>query len=319
MHQANISQVVYRHLYPRPRQNDPSSFSSHVTRNLVPEVRVETATFYGALDCLEAQYPGLNYTYPPHRRRLGRFPWHRRLFRAFDELGLTDSEILSICQWEGTKSAKDKYERDAGQIIVDTTLDDIPLATPPGSPKAEFYTPSPLLQAEGTRTTQIIEDVMRHTSHGSMYNDLDDSAEEESDMEDMATLPRIESIGDELNRQLRAAAEARMRGDNVVLDEQWEQWLKEALERNGAPSESLRARFQQNYENTVSRFSTPGSASFDSSRHLMAAATAAAAVAASSSRSSGLTDDDTLNNPVTAGAVNVNMTPTAAPSGTSQC
>lgn len=41
------------------------------------------------------------------------------------------------------------------------------------------------------------------------------------------------SHGDSLNAHLRSVAEARVSGSSsIVLDEQWEQWLKEAIERN---------------------------------------------------------------------------------------
>ena len=46
--------------------------------------------------------------------RLGRFPHHRKLFRAFDDLGLTYGEIQDFCCWEGTKWARERYEKDEG-------------------------------------------------------------------------------------------------------------------------------------------------------------------------------------------------------------
>ena len=236
MRQPNIAQIVYEELFPCPRPNDPTSFSSHVTRNLVPEVRIETATFYGALDCIEAQYPGLDYACSPHRRRLSRFQWHRRLFRAFDKLGLTRDEIHSICQWEGTKSAKDKYERDAGQEIRNTTMDGIAVASRPSSPRAYFPQP----KAHVRRYEGIVYDVMRHRHGGlSQHNDSDEEGSVEEDISDPT---QIESVGVELNRRLLAAAEARARGDDVVLDEQWEQWMKDMLERNAVLPPHLRAQ-----------------------------------------------------------------------------
>lgn len=83
------------------------------------------ATFYGDLNSAEARYPGLNYCYPPHRMRLGRFKHHRRLFDAFDQLGLTYNEIQDFCCWEGTKWARERYEKDEGVKVVDTTGDDV--------------------------------------------------------------------------------------------------------------------------------------------------------------------------------------------------
>jgi len=52
---------------------------------------------------------------------------------------------------------------------------------------------------------------------------------DESDME-------IESVGVELNERLRAAAALREAGNaTTVMDEEWEQWLKEAAESGGIP------------------------------------------------------------------------------------
>ncbi|KAF2170173.1 hypothetical protein M409DRAFT_51923 [Zasmidium cellare ATCC 36951] len=123
--QVPLAHLLYNHLYPHPTPNDPPSFSAHLARNLVPEVRIEVATFYGDLNSAEARYPGLNYCHPPHRMRLGRFKHHKRLFDAFDDLGLTYNEIQDFCCWEGTKWARERYEKDEGVKVVDTTGDEI--------------------------------------------------------------------------------------------------------------------------------------------------------------------------------------------------
>jgi len=203
MHKPSLTYLVYKTLFPRPTAKDPPSFAQHVTRNIVPEVRLETTNFYGALDCVEAQYPGLDYSYSPHRQRLWRFPWHRKLLRAFDELGLTSSEINTICQWEGTLSAKEKYEKDAGRKIRDTTMDCVASADIRRKPVAYFH------DEEDLDEDDLSEDV---------------SDDGEGDIRG--------SCGVQLNEQLRAAADAQARGEPVVFDEQWEQWMKEALERN---------------------------------------------------------------------------------------
>ena len=123
--QTPIANLLYSHLFPNPTPNDPPSFAAHLARNLVPEVRIEVATFYGDLNSAEARYPGLNYYHPPHRMRLGRFKHHQRLFAAFDTLGLTYNEIQDFCCWEGTKWARERYEKDEGVKVVDTTGDEI--------------------------------------------------------------------------------------------------------------------------------------------------------------------------------------------------
>ncbi|EME46305.1 hypothetical protein DOTSEDRAFT_42840 [Dothistroma septosporum NZE10] len=123
--QTPIAHLLYAHLFPHPTPNDPPSFSAHLARNLVPEVRIEVATFYGDLNSAEARYPGLNYCHPPHRMRLGRFRHHQRLFEAFDSLGLTYNEVQDFCCWEGTKWARERYEKDECVIVVDTTGNEI--------------------------------------------------------------------------------------------------------------------------------------------------------------------------------------------------
>jgi hypothetical protein len=124
--QTPIAHLLYAHLFPRPRDDDPPSFAAHLALNLVQEVRVEVGLFYGDLDTIEAKYPGLDYCYGPHRMRLGRFPHHARLFATFDELNLTYQEIQDFCCWEGTRWARERYEKDEGCTIEDTTGDNIP-------------------------------------------------------------------------------------------------------------------------------------------------------------------------------------------------
>lgn len=120
-----IAHLLYSHLFPQPSPNDPPNFSAHLARHLVPEVRIEVATYYGDLNSTEARYPGLNYCYPPHRMRLGRFRHHKRLFEAFDALELTPQEIQDFCCWEGTKWARERYEKDEDVRVFDTTGDNI--------------------------------------------------------------------------------------------------------------------------------------------------------------------------------------------------
>lgn len=106
--------------------DDPPSFAAHLAKHLVQEVRMEVQVFYGELTTIEAKYPGLDYCYGPHRMRLGRYPYHRRLFAAFDALNLTYQEIQDFCCWEGTRWARERYEKDEACTIVDTTGDSIP-------------------------------------------------------------------------------------------------------------------------------------------------------------------------------------------------
>jgi len=116
---------LYNFLFPNPTANDPPNFSAHLGRNLIPEIRVETARFYGSLDSVEARYPGLDYCHLPHRRRLSLFPHHANLFAAIDSLGLTDWEVHDLVRWEGTLWARERYERDSKTRVKDTTGDGI--------------------------------------------------------------------------------------------------------------------------------------------------------------------------------------------------
>jgi len=229
MHKPSIQDLVYQKCIPRPKQNEPASFYAHVQRNLVPEVRVEVQNFFGSLEELEAQYPGLDYTFPPHRRRLARYPWHRRLFRAFDELRLTDSEIFALCQWEGTRAAREKYIKETKAEIPDHTFRDIPPLVKGGGPRAIFY----------------------HYQNGSTqtggYTKEEYMAEEDSELteDEDEDLYISRSVGKELNERLYRAAEARMRGEPAVIDGQFEQWMKEALERNELDLDTALATFNQ--------------------------------------------------------------------------
>ena len=231
MHKPAIQPLVYSRLFPSAKANDPVSFQAHITRNILPEVRSETACFYGPGDCLESQFPGLDYTNPAHRNRLVRFTWHRRLFRVFDELRLTNSEIDALCRWEGTKAARQKYERDNHCTIRDTTWDEV-----------DHFEQ---LRATATRSQlrvgadgqEIVGVIVPGTPMANEETKVEDSEGQNLDEESEDELQQ--SIGVDLNRRLMAATEARARGEEVVLDADWEQWLKEAAERSESASLNL--------------------------------------------------------------------------------
>ena len=266
MHKPALAPLVYARLFPSPKPTDPSSFHAYTTKNLVPEVRAETARFYGHLDCIEAQYPGLDYAVAAHRLRLGRFPYHRRLFQIFDDLRLTNHEIQTLCKWEGTRWARERYEKDIGVKVRDTTWDDVApvVAHPPTITRSELRGGENLTSADqhvsGDELTlgmecERIEGLVALPMNDQEHNDergMDEKNEEpvmEEDNEDGRDLPQEEgevseeesedelqlSVGVELNQRLMAATEARNRGEEAVLDADWEQWLKEAAERGVTP------------------------------------------------------------------------------------
>ncbi|KAI2602269.1 hypothetical protein GGR54DRAFT_529926 [Hypoxylon sp. NC1633] len=210
-----VDQLVYENLIPKPRANDPQNFHTLLHRNLIPEVRQEVHSFYGHLETQEAKYPGLDYTHRIHRIRLSRWPWHRRLFRAFDTLRLTNAEIASVTKWEGTKWAKDRFETDSGIVIRDTAFDDIlPFIEPEDRPKT----------ARATQTAAV---------QGAMAT-VDENMGGEEEEEDSDG--ELTSVGVPLNERLRERAARHEAGDtSLPLDEEWEQWLKNAIESGELP------------------------------------------------------------------------------------
>lgn len=244
----SIERLVYEQIFPKPKPNDPQTFQTFLTRNLVVEVRMETQAFYGHLDTHEAKYPGLDYDHPTHRIRLGRYPWHRRLFRAFDTLGLTSAEIAGLTRWEGTKWAKEKFESENGVVIKDTTGDEIPhwddLPERPvrinHASRAVRFSRSvvqpQVQQQEEDEDSSDVDAEDDSTARGAA-DELDEKMGEEdvparnSNNNNNGDDEQIHSIGLELNERLRAGAARRAAGEeDAVLDEEWEQWLRNALD-----------------------------------------------------------------------------------------
>ncbi|KAK4156913.1 hypothetical protein C8A00DRAFT_40709 [Chaetomidium leptoderma] len=218
-----IESLVYEYMFPKPRQSDPQNFHALLQRYLILEVRQETHSFYGHLDTPEAKYPGLDYTNRIHRIRLSRWPWHRRLFRAFDGLRLTQAEISGLTKWEGTKWAKERFERDQGIRIRDTTADGFPNHVDPDDP---YSAQSLLTEIDGLVAAEEEDGGENEEGEG----EDEEEEEEESDEE-------LESVGVALNERLRQRVAMRnMSGDNSMpLDEEWENWLKHAIESGELP------------------------------------------------------------------------------------
>ncbi|KAF2638438.1 hypothetical protein P280DRAFT_84299 [Massarina eburnea CBS 473.64] len=246
-----ISVLVYNTLFPTPSPTDPPSFSAHLSKNLVGEVRIETATFYGSLDTIEARYPGLNYAHAPHRKRLGRFPHHKKLFEAFDCLGLTDAEIQGFCRWEGTLWARERYERDEGRKVKDTT----------GMEITEWVDRRKCRHSHSKSGINVKTDIeveieqVSHSHHSQSHppsssHTLRPTDTEMHDSPDAPSDDEVdESVGFELNQRLMHAAALREQGANVPMDPDWEQFLKDAQERGelniDATREALRAMAEQ--------------------------------------------------------------------------
>ncbi|KJZ76165.1 hypothetical protein HIM_04621 [Hirsutella minnesotensis 3608] len=219
-----VEELVYECMFPRPKSTDPQNFNALLQRSLIPEVRQETQAFYGHLETQEAKYPGLDYTNATHRIRLSRWPWHHRLFRAFNYLGLTYAEISALTKWEGTKWAKEKFEKEQGLVIRDTTADGFPDWVEPTEQHRVSQGRAPARSIAPRTLTNTQAEVEGEPEEEVEEEEEEDGAEEESDEE-------LESVGIELNERLRAQAARREAGEtSAVLDEEWEQWLKYAIE-----------------------------------------------------------------------------------------
>ncbi|KAI1612399.1 hypothetical protein EDD37DRAFT_654458 [Exophiala viscosa] len=232
MRKPSIPELIYQRTFPKPKQGDPSSFYAFVHRHIVAEIRTEVQTYYGALDTLEAQYPGLDYTYLPHRRRLSRHTWHRRLFRVFDDLGLTNDEILSLCQWEGTRAAKERYEREAQTEVKTTTGNDLPTTTRGSGPRAvwEDWSRSAPGPASPAYTAIPEADEVEDT----------DMPEPQQPTDDQSGSSEYDIVG-----LVRDAMQERLTGTSLAISEEWEQWLKDALERHTVDVDVILAAVQE--------------------------------------------------------------------------
>ncbi|KAI5302834.1 hypothetical protein KEM56_000301 [Ascosphaera pollenicola] len=285
MRKPSVSQLVYRALYSKRNGDEPGSFAAHIGRYIVPELRVEVFNFYGNFEELEAKYPGLDYSYPPHRLRLGRFPHHRQLFQVFDELKLTKNEMYWLCSWEGTKLARDRFEKDQNRKVVDTTGDKIKVATPHGSPTVEIheYTEEESDQENGAISAQMVVDVLDQSTgsnsgskegrymaancpvplHNTNLGDRQEGEEERSEGYDdrdeqilrisatqraAAASANTDPFGFSLGQRFMAANAARVSGQHdLPLDAAYEQWLKEEVETGGPSSQSAHATIPTSY------------------------------------------------------------------------
>jgi hypothetical protein len=167
--------------------------------------------------------------------RLGRFPWHRKLFRVFDELGLTKAEIASLCRWEGTKSARERYEKEEGTKVRDTTADGVRPATPSPGPIARFASDeiaqrssakAPVTKEKAiVKVSPVIKDRLSDDEKDDDDEDEEDDEteatrkEKDEDEEAESSDEEMESYGLQLNQRLLYATAARERGANVPMDE----------------------------------------------------------------------------------------------------
>lgn len=241
---AAVFRVLQPFNEPDPK-NPPTSWSNLVHTRLVPELQQEVANFYGDPNCLEARFAGLDYAYPPHQRRLSRFPYHNRLFRAFDWLALSPNEIRDLCNWERTLHAKTKYEKTHNVKIRDTTGDAVPLP-PPGSPAFlageddDFCDDD--MEDDGEEEEEYIDaqqyNLSEHNHEHAAYAHAETQASSPypPELHTPAQLQGNASHPPSLNQALNASlfdaavSFSGSRADNFSFDPEMEQWWKDSSE-----------------------------------------------------------------------------------------
>ncbi|KAF1353747.1 hypothetical protein BDV97DRAFT_290899 [Delphinella strobiligena] len=215
--QTPVASLLYTRLFPTPGPADPPNFQTHLARDLIPEIRIETATFYGSLDSIEARYPGLNYCHAPHRMRLGRFPHHARLFKTIDNLGITDQEVMDLARWEGTLWARQRFERDENIRVRDTTGDGI---IPWVDPRLNKKGHEKGIRIKVETAVEVSEDAHVHMdTDGEGLGHVNEAVSETAQL-----------LGHDLNRRILAAIAARQQGLNLDINPELEAYLKDLVE-----------------------------------------------------------------------------------------
>ena len=237
MLKPEIWKLVIAQLISSKKDLTLSDWRSYITQYLVPEIKLESARFFGGIDDQESRYPGLDYANPAHRLRLGSFHHHAGLFKAFDKLRLTEHEIYMLCKWHGTKRAKDEHERNRQTTVIDTTWAGVhryqllePTVTVPHDSQNVVDNSRARPRLDGSVLQGEDEDMADSEDEESYNMDEDEDLSEEESEDELQ-----QSIGVELNQRLVASAEAnaeaRARGEQVITDAEWEQWMKDAAER----------------------------------------------------------------------------------------
>ena len=219
MKKPEVWKLVLGRLLPAKSDFSRDDWRTYIHRYLLPEIQAETLRFYGETTSPEALHPGLDYANAGHRARLQVFPRHNQLFCVFDKLRLTDGEIQALCKWEGTLLAKEHFERQHKMEVKDTTWD--------GIQQYNKQTPSAYLmpirrsQRGGLAPSKTASEL---TSDDEVVMDDEEMGNSEENGEEFLDESEDElqgSYGVELNQRLM----------DGTMDADWEQWMKEAIER----------------------------------------------------------------------------------------
>jgi hypothetical protein len=155
-----------------------------------------------------------------------------------------------LCRWEGTLWARQRYERDEGIRVLDTTGTEIqPWVDRRPLPRRKAGR-SPASHIKVKTDIEIEIEEMRNTPTPAPQSQQEDTAMQDATAQIEDSDEELESVGIELNQRLIAAAAARehigLPNSDIPMDPAWEAYLKEAAERGGIPfmgdvSSSLRA------------------------------------------------------------------------------
>ena len=236
MKKPEVWKLVLGRLLPAKSDFSRDVWRTYIHRYLLPEIQAETLRFYGETTSPEALHPGLDYANTGHRARLQAFPRHNQLFGVFDKLRLTDSEIQALCKWEGTILAKEHFERQHKMEIKDTTWDGIQQYNKQ-TPSACLM-PVRLSQRGGLAPSKKAYDLYSDDEAAMDDEEMGNSEEEGEESVEESEDELQRSYGVELNQQLI----------DGTMDADWEQWMKEAIERGDLP-ESLDSSHTQALQN----------------------------------------------------------------------
>ena len=243
MRKPEVWRLVLRRLLLSAKPNlSDNDWRGYIVHYLIPEIKAETQRFYGDNTSIESRHPGLDYANKGHRSRLAAFPHHKQLFGVFDKLRLTKDEIRELCKWKGTLFAKEEFERQDRSHIRDTTWDEIEQYHKP-KPRAHVVCMRPSRQG-GVATSRTACEI---------------GFDEDASADGYRCQARETGVGDQQDgfeeAQRSQGVELHLRLADADMEAEWEQWMKEALERGDVSlsPDSTQIQALQTFANLDSR------------------------------------------------------------------
>lgn len=251
--ETSVGDQIYRIFYPNPKPDDHPSWDAVVRKELAKEARHESRMFYGDDWGNVMQQPGVDYSGRWARTRLKRFPWHKKLFDAFDQLNLTESEIYNLCTWDCTKHALDVAQAaNPGMKLGDDTGDDIPTWEEVQAQReqarraAQGYTDDESASMAGPSEQGI---PVESDSDGFTHVGADPDVDMDDEEDEVDEMPQMAPPMPPLQQGTHPAAVARREHPDVMLDAPASENHRQLI---------LRARYRQRHPSvSVSRSRSP--------------------------------------------------------------